>query len=191
MKVIKNILLVSSILVLISGCSQYNLEPKYSDNKTKLVIDEGLDFKIKHINYDRYPIRTGRGNFFNNSKSILLDNKICSSVKYKLMTAGERSYISNNYEMDLRELIHRRNDGSSCTVTKINNLKFISCLVKQKSAKKKYSRDVKSISSSTINAFGFDRVESMRMSSGCFDYIYEHYKNKAEMDKIEIETYKF
>lgn len=186
----KNLIFITISSIFFVGCSNYNLEPKYNNDKSKLIIDEGLEFKIKYINFDKKPQKIERGSFTRNSKNILLDSKVCPKIIYQLMTSGQSSYITNDNETDLRDLVNKRK-GLTCIVEKINNLKFFECTQQRglDNAKRRYT--FRSISNSTQNAHGFDRVERMKVDSKCFEHIKQHYYEKAKKDDIKIERYIF
>lgn len=176
--------LISIIISLIfTGCTNnYNLEPKFNDQKNELTIDT-LILKNASSTYKNSPFDTEyMGTFKREQQSFVFDNNQCTKLFYYKMTAGERAFISDNIEINLKEKAVTEN--LRCNATKIGNVGFYACL------NQNHNYDYSIGTSHNSRYGGFSKVEGISLDKQCFNTILNHFKEKANIEKISIEKYK-
>lgn len=165
-------ILLASIFI---GCAPtYSIKPIYNKDTKELTVDT-LTFQDVRESLNARPIHMGPGQFHNQRANYYIDNEKCTKMYYFYMDAGQRSYITNNLDDDIRSAV-RQGKLKNCTSTKISNLKFYSC-------NNNYRRIGNSYGGSNG---GYSMVEGLSLDNTCFYTLKAHFIEQAKKDNIEI-----
>lgn len=178
----KTILYSLASVFLFTACAPtYNMKVAF-DKESKVISIDTLELQKARISYDKS--KNSEGSHTTQIKYYLADKR-CNSMYYyhRQMTRGW--YITENEEDYLTQRAIEQKK-IRCEVTKISNLKFLTC-ENVSSLKKDYT-----ITTSTTSEDGYNSSTVIDgITQRCFNTIAHHFTTKAKKDDVKIEKYSF
>lgn len=171
-----SLLFLISLIFLFSGCTpNYNIEPKFNENKKTLTInntvfqDSSIDSKITNGTSFRGDIRSKIINY-------KLYNQECKRIQYRNLKVGDKTYMA----VSEKDRIFDYYDKGTCYVTTISNLNFLSC---QNTI---FSEIFFYITSDVRNQYGYDRTKMLELNGDCYKKIKKDTLSIAHKDGVKI-----
>ena len=143
---------------LFTGClNTYDISPSY-DKIDKTVTINNTKFENVIQVRNKYIGMGQKGNSRTNIQYYKLDNRECKTIQYRYSKAGTKTYFTSS----AYDRIINKYKGGSCIVTKIANLKLLSCKFGN------YGVEQNFITTDSNNKWGYSSIQGLYLSPKCF-----------------------